>query len=207
MNVILRMICRVGRSISSRWYHFVYMPFLLSEAKRCGNDVVIGPKNTIAGMDNMEFGNHVNIGPGAVLYSTKARLIFGNFVMCGPGLTVVTGEHRTDVVGEYMKNLSDDEKLPENDKDVVIEDDVWIGSNVTILKGVTVGRGSIIHAGAVVTTSIKPYTIYIREDYQVARFSNHDILDHERILAEKYGIKYPTFQRKKDTYFIKRPKS
>ena len=43
------------------------------------------------------------------------------------------------------------EKLPENDADVTIEDDVWIGANSTILKGVTIGRGSIVSAGSVVT--------------------------------------------------------
>ena len=35
------------------------------------------------------------------------------------------------------------EKLPEDDLPVAIEDDVWIGTGAIILKGVTIGRGSI----------------------------------------------------------------
>jgi acetyltransferase-like isoleucine patch superfamily enzyme len=53
------------------------------------------------------------------------------------------------------------EKLPQNDRDVVIEDDVWIGANAVILKGVTVGRGSIVGAGSVVTRDIPRYSIFV----------------------------------------------
>ena len=56
-------------------------------------------------------------------------------------------------------DVSDNEKLPNNDLPVVIEDDVWCGANVTILKGVTIGHGSIVAAGAVVTKSFPPYSI------------------------------------------------
>jgi len=41
-----------------------------------------------------------------------------------------------------MITVKEDEKLPENDKDVIIEDDVWVGCNVTILKGVIIGKGT-----------------------------------------------------------------
>lgn len=51
-------------------------------------------------------------------------------------------------------DVSDNEKLPNNDLPVVIEDDVWCGANVTILKGVTIGHGSIVAAGAVVNRHI-----------------------------------------------------
>lgn len=46
-------------------------------------------------------------------------------------------------------------------KGVIIEDDVWIGSKVTILDGVKIGRGAVIGAGAVVTRSIRPYSIAV----------------------------------------------
>ena len=58
-----------------------------------------------------------------------------------------------------MACVTDDEKLPENDLDVVFEGDNWIGASAIILKGVTIGKGSVIAAGSVVTKSIEPYTI------------------------------------------------
>ena len=39
------------------------------------------------------------------------------------------------------------EKLPENDRDVVIKEDVWIGVNAVILKGVTVDRVVLLLLG------------------------------------------------------------
>ena len=78
--------------------------------------------------------------------------------MFGPRVTVITGNHRTDVVGKPMIEVT--EKLPENDQDVVFEGDNWIGANVTILKGVTIGEGAVIAAGAVVTKNVDGYSIW-----------------------------------------------
>lgn len=78
--------------------------------------------------------------------------------------------------------MDSNEKLPENDAPVVIEDDVWIGANVTILKGVTIGRGSVVAAGAVVTKSCPPYSIIGGVPAKVLkmRFAPENIEVHER---------------------------
>lgn len=186
MNGILKLMCRIWRSIHTRWYHKVYMCFLLSESKRCGKNVVIAEGNRIAGIENMEFGHDVYIGPGAVLYSTRARLVLGNYINFGPNVTIITGDHRTDVIGQYMKCIPEENKLPENDKDVLIEDDVWVGTGSIILKGVTIGKGSVIAAGAVVTKNVPPYTIYISPDKQKRRFTDEQIVVHERIIQDDY---------------------
>ena len=55
--------------------------------------------------------------------------------------------------------MDSNDKLPENDAAVVIEDAVWKGANVTILKDVTIGRGSVVAVGAVVTKACPPYSI------------------------------------------------
>lgn len=80
--------------------------------------------------------------------------------MSGPGLTIITGDHRIDIRDKYMDEVTVEEKLPENDQPVIIEEDVWCGANVTILKGVTIGRGSVIAAGAVVTKNVGEYEIW-----------------------------------------------
>jgi len=85
--------------------------------------------------------------------------IKGHF-MSGPGLTIITGDHRIDIRDKYMDEVTVEEKLPENDQPVVIEEDVWCGANVTILKGVTIGKGSVIAAGAVVTKNVGEYEIW-----------------------------------------------
>lgn len=187
IGIVTKLICRIYRKIKVSFNNNMYIPFLLSQCKECGDKVSIGYDSLLIGMENMSFGNRINIGSNSVFFSTMANLKIGSYVMSGPHLTIMTGEHRSDLVGEYMINITNDNKLPQNDRDVIIEDDVWIGSNVTILKGVTIGRGSIIHAGVVLTKSVKPYTIYISDKLQVPRFSSEEIEKHEMLLHEKYG--------------------
>lgn len=107
-------------------------------------------------------------------------MTIGKKVIFGPRPTIITGDHRIDVIGKYIMDST--EKLPENDAPVVIEDDVWVGSNVTILKGVTIGRGSVIAARAVVTKSCPPYSIIGGVPAKVLkmRFSAEAIKIHER---------------------------
>lgn len=80
--------------------------------------------------------------------------------------------------------MDDNEKIPQNDAAVVIEDDVWCGANVTILKGVIIGRGSVIAAGAVVTKSCPPYSIIGGVPAKIIkkRFTPDEIAIHEGIL-------------------------
>ena len=79
--------------------------------------------------------------------------------MTGPDVKIITGDHRTDIAGEYMIKVTDRMKLPENDRPVVIEDDVWIAANTIILPGVTIKKGAIIGAGSVVTKDVMEYNV------------------------------------------------
>lgn len=80
--------------------------------------------------------------------------------------------------------MDSNDKLPENDVAVVIEDDVWTGVNVTILKDVTIGRGSVVAAGAVVTKSCPPYSIIGGVPAKVLkmRYTQNEIIEHEKTL-------------------------
>ena len=71
-----------------------------------------------------------------------------------------------------MITVTDSEKSPDNDKDVVFEGDNWVGANAIILKGVTVGKGSVISAGAVVTHNVPPYAIVGGVPAKVIRMRN-----------------------------------
>lgn len=154
--------------------------------KKCGTNVNIKPSTSVYfGLENLSIGNNVSIPRYSHIFCTEAPLNIGNNIVFGPAPTIVTGNHRIDVVGKYI--VDSHEKLPENDKEVNIEDDVWVGANVTILMGVTIGRGSVIAAGAVVNKSCPPYSIIggIPAKILKQRFSINEILSHEEKLYAK----------------------
>lgn len=128
--------------------------------QHCGKGVYMRPSQSdLKGLHNLSVGDETSIPKGSVFYCTKAPLTIGKKVIFGPRPTIITGDHRIDLVDRYIIDIKDDEKLPENDQPVTIEDGCWIGANVTILKGVTIGHDSVVAAGAVVTKSCPPYSI------------------------------------------------
>lgn len=102
--------------------------------------------------------------------------------MFGPNVTIVTGNHRFDVIGAYMVNVK--EKRENDDEDVVVGNDVWIGMNTIILKGVHIGEGSVIGAGTIVTKSIPPYSIVTNKVVMNIRqrFTQEQLEQHKRKL-------------------------
>lgn len=125
----------------------------------CGTGFRVGKDCEIAGNSNVTVGNNVNLGSHACILATRAKLTLGDDVFFGPHVTIVTGDHRTDILDRPMAAVGDDEKLPENDQDVVLMGDNWVGTNAVILKGVTVGRGAVVASGAVVNKDVPDYSV------------------------------------------------
>ena len=153
----------------------------------CGKNVHIAEKSDIKGIGNISIGDDVAIGPHALLWTTRANIIIKEKVIIGPRLTIITGNHKIDVIGKYISDVTDDEKDEDDDQDVIIEKDVWIGANVTILKGVTVAEGSVVGAGTVLTKNTHPYGVYVGVPGRRVseRFENEELKDHINILKEK----------------------
>lgn len=138
----------------------IWVPIYKRAMKSCGSGVYLRPMSSdFKGLENLSIGDGTSIPKGSTFYCTKAPLTIGKKVIFGPKPTIITGDHRIDIQGRYIIDITDDEKLPENDQPVTIEDGCWIGANVTILKGVTIGHDSVVAAGSVVTKSCEPYSI------------------------------------------------
>lgn len=135
-------------------------PGMKASMAQCGKDVKIAVGCEIKPLKNVSIGNRTQIGPRALFWTTRARIIIGNDVIIGPGVTIITGDHPTNIPNRHIIDITDAEKDPELDADVVIDDDVWIGCNVTILKGVHIATGSVVAAGSVVTRDTTPYSIF-----------------------------------------------
>ena len=139
----------------------------------------------VKGMWNLSVGDGTSIPKGSTIYCTDAACTIGKKVLFGPKPTIITGNHRINILGMYMADVTVEEKFVDGvnvyDQPVVIEDDVWCGANVTILKGVIIGHGSVVAAGAVVTKSFPPYSIIggIPAKLIKMRFTDDDIKEHE----------------------------
>lgn len=160
-------------------------PFIKLSFGKCGKRVKIGKRFSCSGIKNVYCGNMVNIGENNIFYCTKAKIIIKDKVMFGPNVTVITGDHRLDLLGRFIYDVKNEEKDRMNDAEVVFEGDNWIGAGAIILKGVSVGQGSVVAAGAVVTKDVPPYSIVAGVPARVVkkRFSEEQILEHRKILG------------------------
>ena len=157
----------------------------------CGKNVKISYGLDIRGNKNIYIGNNCQIGAQCLFWTTRAKIIIEDSVLIGPKITIITGDHRTYVIGKHVIDVGDEEKLPEQDADVTIKQGVWISSNVTILKGVTIGEGAIIAAGAVVVNDVEPYSIYggVPAKKLKDRFTDEELKLH-KLLMEKASLVY-----------------
>ena len=124
----------------------------------CGQQVSIPASVQVIGT-RLSIGNHVFLGENNFFMCANAPIRIGSHTMFGPGVTVISGDHRTDIPGKYMVEISENEKKPENDLPITLCGDNWIGANTTILKGVTIGKGAVVAAGALVLKDVPPYAI------------------------------------------------
>lgn len=173
--------------ISRAWNKLVVAPIKKTAIGKCGKGVTIGRGFRMYGPKNIEIGNNVSIGEETLLMCTRAKIHIGDNVMFGPRVTVITGGHRTDVVGRYMISITDEEKRPEDDRDIVFNGDNWVGANATILRGVTIGEGAVVAAGAVVTKDVPPYSIVGGVPAKVIkmRFDEETLAEHIGQLSKK----------------------
>ena len=155
-------------------------PILRKSVRKCGKKVVVGRNFRAYGIKNITLGSDVSLGENNLFMTTRANIIIGNHVMTGPNVTMITGGHRTDLIGRYMTTVGDSEKRPEDDRDIVLQGDNWIGANAIILRGVTIGEGAIIAAGSVVTKDVPPYSVFggvpahcIKDRFQTTDLENH----------------------------------
>ena len=174
------MIYRAIRKLKTVFYHIIIEPDIRHAFAECGKDSRIEPGGDFFPLSNIHIGSHVSVGPSARFWTTRAQIHIEDYALLGPGVTIITGDHRKDVVGKHITELTDAEKTPEDDQDVVIESGAWIGAGTIILKGVHIGKDAIVAAGSVVTKDVAPYTVAggVPAHFIKNRFSEEQLTRH-----------------------------
>ena len=164
-------------------YHCLLVLFYRKRFGRHGAHFHFDPRGDYH-YESIYCGDHVSLGGRPSLLATRSKIIIGNHVMFGPEVVIQGGNHRVDVVGRFMDTITEAEKRPEDDRDVIIGDDVWIGARAIVLHGVTIGRRAVVAAGAVVTKGVPPYAIVGGVPARIIkyRFEPETIKRHEALL-------------------------
>ena len=151
--------------------------------KSVGENIIFDP-DSVFSFKTIEMGSNIYIGPGAYFSSSHSFIKICSNVMFGPNVLLLGGNHKIDVIGEYMFNVEEKDEF--TDAPIIVESDVWIGANVVVLKGVTVAEGCVIGAGSVLTKSTKPYSIYAGNPARFirSRFTDADVIIHKSRLKK-----------------------
>lgn len=190
--MIRKAIIKMGGLVQKAYRHLVLLPYVKEHMKSVGEKVYFPLKFSISNPENMRIGKDVSLGENFCVLNALADVVIGDHVMFGPGVTIVTGDHRIDIMGKYMTQVTNADKIVDiggitrnpYDAPVTFVGDSWIGANATILKGVTIGKGSVVAAGAVVTKDIPPYEIWggVPARRIGKRFTEEQIAMHEEML-------------------------
>jgi acetyltransferase-like isoleucine patch superfamily enzyme len=87
------------------------------------------------------------------LIDGRGGVTIGDHVMIGPYAVIVSSDHDFRQVAKPMTTC---EHIL---KPVSIGSDVWIGAHAVICAGVTIGKGAVVAAGAVVNADVGEFEI------------------------------------------------
>lgn len=167
-----------------------------------GHNSRVSSPSIISGKNNIYIGDNVHIDWDCVLYATNARFEMKSNSGAAVGLTVVTGNHVSDIGERYIEQGNDNLE----GKPVVVDEDVWLAANVTLLAGTQVGRGAIIGAGTVVSgNKIPPYAIVKGNPCKIVafRFTPEEIIEHEKALyPEEERLPLELLEKNYKKYFL-----
>ena len=164
--------------IIASFYRRLRMVYLLNVKYRlyergkgfyCGYNVHIYP-NLLKVEDFVFIGSHSWI---------TAKTQIGNFTLLASKVSIVGGDHRTDVEGIPMMFCG-----REAQRITSIGDDVWVGHGSILMHGVKIGNGAIVAAGSVVTGAVPAYAIVAGVPAKIIgwRFDEKQRIIHEEML-------------------------
>ena len=117
----------------------------ICSGSKIGNNCSLGQNVFIS--SNVRIGNNVKIQNNVSVYD---NLIIEDDVFCGPSMVF------TNVINPRSEISRKHEY-----KNTLIKKGASLGANCTIVCGVVIGEYAFIGAGAVVTTNVKPYSLFL----------------------------------------------
>jgi len=120
--------------------------------KKLGASALFYPGVRISHSYGIRAGDFLAINSGAIL-DGRGGLTLGDHVMIGPYAVIVTSDH------DHQQTESPMMQLDHVMRPVTIGSDVWIGAQAVISAGVSIGNGAVVAAGAVVTSDVADWAM------------------------------------------------
>ena len=108
----------------------------------------------------------------------KNGIVFGSNVELGPGVSVISSNHKSDNLREHTSG-----------KPIVIGNHVWIGANSTILPEVNIGNNVIIGANSLVINNIPSNSIAVGNPCKVIKQKEPYTEDLSKMVFNKSILK------------------
>lgn len=170
------------------------------------SDTIFRQPILIKGVKNVYLYENTIIQADAVILASLAKFVMKKNSGAAEGLTVITGNHQS-FPGVWMRDVTDEMKKENKDKDIIVEEDVLIGARVTLLSGTIIGRGAEIGAGSVCRGKIPPYAKVVGNPAKVVgyRFTPEEIIEHEKALyPEEERLPLSKLEKNYNKYFENR---
>jgi acetyltransferase-like isoleucine patch superfamily enzyme len=90
----------------------------------------------------------------ALLNTVSGSITVGEHAFFGHRVSVLTGTHDADRRGRERQLA-----IPQDGRDVVIEEGAWVGSGAIVLGPCRIGAHAVVAAGSVVTGDVAPATV------------------------------------------------
>jgi acetyltransferase-like isoleucine patch superfamily enzyme len=191
--------------IVDKVYDRVMMYFTRHIFAQCGKNVIFFPTRSHFQYERISLGNNVSIAKGVSLIASNSHITIGDNTIINSNVIIRGGNHSSHIIGKFMRDYHQNNKLPTDDKAVNIDEDVLVGASVIILKGAHIGRGAIIKPGTIIENDVPPYSIVGGNPSKIIKYqwSTKDILRHEELaysfenrlsieLIEAQKIRYPS---------------
>jgi acetyltransferase-like isoleucine patch superfamily enzyme len=123
-----------------------------SLARRCGDNVKVGPYVLLSYLEHCELGSNISINEFCSI-GCLGGLVIEDDVAIAHGTTILTTEH------DFFQADVPTRDAPTIRKPTRVGAGVWLGAGVKVLAGVTIGHDAVVGAGSVVTRDVPPYAV------------------------------------------------
>lgn len=133
----------------------------LRKFKRFGQHSEFRPGAYAECCSKISIGEYVVIRPSTFLFADPTpgggEITIEDKVLIGPGVHCYTNNHKFSAVDKLIYEQGYPE--PSLNDSIVLRTGCWIGAGAILLPGVEVGQNAVVAAGAIVTKSVKPFTV------------------------------------------------